>query len=208
MESIDFPLTPFILLMRSLVGMTNEIPSPTNNFANILDGMRASIAARGRRKGPVGALLTAILRLLDTLAALLAGLKADGLAVASDGAARAACAATRDHDANSGKAVCDTRGARCTPRAASSEAGLTGEPDGNPSGCLVIGPGGCEGHTPVMHMRRALARRPSRGTCGPGLRRRPRSRPAAPSRLRERSPQSATCRRELRARRLRFKNRV
>jgi hypothetical protein len=60
--------------------MTNATPSLADRCTIALDGMREEMAAQGVRKGPAGALLKAILRLLEAFVALLAEFKAGTLA--------------------------------------------------------------------------------------------------------------------------------
>jgi hypothetical protein len=64
---------------------TETAPSPADRCTSTLDGIRASIAAEGMRKGPAGALAKAILRLLETLMALLAEFKAGTLSAPAPG---------------------------------------------------------------------------------------------------------------------------
>jgi hypothetical protein len=51
--------------------MTTATPSLTDRFASPLEGMRASVAAEGRRRGPAAALAAAILSFFECLLALL-----------------------------------------------------------------------------------------------------------------------------------------
>jgi hypothetical protein len=75
-------------------------PSLADRFAIPLDGMRAAMAAEGKRKGPAGLLQAAILRLLERLVALLAELCAGTLAAAGQDhatpAAGPACATSAE----------------------------------------------------------------------------------------------------------------
>jgi hypothetical protein len=75
--------------------MTNvATPSLAERLSIPLDGMRATMAAQGPRKGPAAALQRAILRLLEALMALLAEFKAGTIgAVPGRDAASATCAA-------------------------------------------------------------------------------------------------------------------
>jgi hypothetical protein len=62
--------------------MTTPAPSLADRFANTLGEMRAAAAAEGTRKGPAGALLAAILSLLEAILALLVQFQAGTLAAA------------------------------------------------------------------------------------------------------------------------------
>ena len=72
--------------------MTTAPSSPTESFSDTLEGVRASIAMEGTRKGPAGALAWAILHFPEMLVALLADFKAGRLVVVVQGerAARSA----------------------------------------------------------------------------------------------------------------------
>lgn len=89
--------------------MTTDTPSLADRFERALDEVRATTAARGAAKGPAGALLVAILRLLEGIVALLAQLQAGTLAAVAPNrrlvsGAPAECAGSGAANAGSGVA--------------------------------------------------------------------------------------------------------
>src|SRR5215472_6613296 len=84
--------------------MSDPAASPTTDLKDTLEEMRASVAARGARKGLTGAIEKAILGLLEVLMALLADFRAGRLAPlapSSRDACPAPCAAASDPTAGS-----------------------------------------------------------------------------------------------------------
>lgn len=102
-------------------GMTQSSPLPSlaDRFTISLEEMREEMAAQSPRKGPAGALLAAILRLLEALVALLAEFKAGTLPAAVPNR-RATCAAGATCAASATSAEATTRelAARAAPGAA------------------------------------------------------------------------------------------
>lgn len=102
-------------------GMTQSSPLPSlaDRFTISLEEMREEMAAQSPRKGPAGALLAAILRLLEALVALLAEFKAGTLPAAVPNR-RATCAAgaTCAASATSAEATTHELAARAAPGAA------------------------------------------------------------------------------------------
>jgi hypothetical protein len=82
--------------------MSDPAASPTTDLKDTLEEMRASVAARGARKGLAGAIEKAILGLLEMLMALLADFRAGRLAAVSavaDGADGAVAHRVKPEDA-------------------------------------------------------------------------------------------------------------
>jgi hypothetical protein len=108
--------------------MTTATPSPTDDLTSTLEGMRAAMAADGTRKGIKGALVAAILRLLEALVALLAEFRAGTLSAAAAGraapspsptwAASGTSAASATSAAGPARAAGETSGAGVEPAAA------------------------------------------------------------------------------------------
>jgi hypothetical protein len=73
--------------------MSSAAASPTTDLKDTLEEMRASVAARGARKGLRGAIQEAILGLFEVLLALLADFRAGRLAPVAEDVARGAAAA-------------------------------------------------------------------------------------------------------------------
>jgi hypothetical protein len=184
------------------LGMETETaPSLADHRTITLEGMRAEMAAQGARKGPAGVLAKAILRLLEALVALLAEFKAGRLAGAAPGGAGSATAP--DY------AAAPVDGARLpAPRSdwsaswpnPTADAGEGEEPPNQPRAIPQTESEICDGRSGDASAGRngCVARRhPSPSGCAgppsasrgegtiPGLRRGPRSRPAAPSRLQD-----------------------
>jgi hypothetical protein len=73
--------------------MSNAAASPTTDLKDTLEEMRASVAARGARKGLRGAIQEAILGFLEVLLALLADFRAGRLGPVAEDVAGGAAAA-------------------------------------------------------------------------------------------------------------------
>ena len=75
--------------LTRLIGMTTTPPSLADRWSATVDGVRAEMAAQGTLKGPAGALMRALLRLLEAIALLLADFQAGRLPSPPAGHARA-----------------------------------------------------------------------------------------------------------------------
>jgi hypothetical protein len=93
------------------------VPSLADRFAITFEGMREAMAADAARKGPTGALLRAILSLLERIVALLAEFRAGTLVAAAPRRAAPGADATREASATSAaRATCAASAGRAGER--------------------------------------------------------------------------------------------